>query len=343
MRTTAQHSFAPARCVPVQQRESLCFNQRVLVAFAWLLLAAAPGPSQPVYSWTDADGVEHFTDDPNTIPKAARVKRVPTAEEPPKPKLLPAPEKQVPPTRVDDSSSKTSKTAGAAAVDSSMDAQSAQQEIPEELRQFWRLAIPHLRSPPSGPAFVELAETTTDPRVLSIALHAVGLLYTAQTSIASNTSNGKPYPVLPANDRVFRVGLQHLDHPDAFVRFGAAKVVGLGIARAPPNDQLIKAIAERFSLEADLGVRGQLLQVLWSCHCANRAMADSAIWFAEQKDQPSRLHGLRVMRKVGKKGRNFDAETKGHMRRAAEASLSHPSAEVRLAAEAAARACAWAK
>lgn len=300
---------------------------RMRAAFIALLLAAAPAMAQQVYSWTDANGVEHFTDDASSIPKGARVNRVSAAEA--SPKVVPKREERA-----------ASQAPATTVVEAAKPAEEIQQEIPEGLLKLWRLAVAELREPASGPAFLELAETTTEPKVLAIALHAVGQLYTSRTSVSTYSFEGKSYPSLPANDRVFRVGLQYLDHPDKFVRGGAARLVGLGIARVPPNEQLITAVGERFSSEPDIGLREQLLDVLWSCHCGARAMAEAAIWFAEQKEPQSRIRGLKVMLKVGKKGRNFDAEARAQMRRAAETLLSHPSADVRTAAEAAAKACA---
>lgn len=311
-------------------------------AFVSLLVAAAPVLAQPVYSWTDADGVQHFSDEPSAGPDGGRVRRVPFAEEPP-PKVPPPREERQTAARGDAGRSVGSATAASVAVDPPPHPQTVQQQIPDGLRQLWRLAIPHLRGPPSGPAFVELAETTTDPKVLAVALHALSSLYTSRTAVTQYTFEGKPYPALPADDRVFQLGLKYLDHPDKFVRAGGARLVGLGIARMPPSEPLIKAIAQRFTAETDQGVREHLLQTIWTCHCARRPMADMAIWFAEQKDPRLRLHGLTVMRKVGKKGRDFDADMRGQMRRAAEASFSHPAADVRAAAEAAAKACAGTK
>jgi len=44
-----------------------------LSALASALVLLAPGPAgEDVYTWTDADGVAHYTNDPNTIPRRYR-------------------------------------------------------------------------------------------------------------------------------------------------------------------------------------------------------------------------------------------------------------------------------
>ena len=50
---------------------------RVLLA---LLLLSAPAFADDIYRWTDADGVEHFTDDPGQIPKGVKKTKTRGAE-----------------------------------------------------------------------------------------------------------------------------------------------------------------------------------------------------------------------------------------------------------------------
>lgn len=311
---------------------------RAGAAFVWLLVAATPALAQTVYSWTDADGVEHFTDDAATVPKGARVKRRSSDEaSPPPPPAAPA-------KRPADFARPGSVTRAAAdagerpARDAPVEDARVQQELPEGLVSSFRRALPELRRAPSGPALLEVAETTSDTQVLVSALFGLSKLYTSRTSVTHGTFDGKPYAQLPANDRVFAVARRYLGHPDTFVRSGAAALASLGIARTPPDERLLADVAARFSAEQDTGVREALLSAFWTCHCGTRAMAESAIWFVEQDDDRLRLHGLAQMAKVGKKGRSFDADTRARMRREAQELVRHPSPAVRQAAEAAVRA-----
>jgi type IV secretory pathway VirB10-like protein len=65
---------------------------------------------QTIYTWTDKDGEEHYTDDPTSIPKGVKAKTMapgevemvqsspePTEVAPPKPTPLPTPDAGVPP------------------------------------------------------------------------------------------------------------------------------------------------------------------------------------------------------------------------------------------------------
>ena len=45
-----------------------------------VLLLASPALADEIYRWTDADGVEHFTDDPNQIPKGVKKTKTRGAE-----------------------------------------------------------------------------------------------------------------------------------------------------------------------------------------------------------------------------------------------------------------------
>lgn len=294
-----------------------------------LLLAASPGLAQQVYSWTDEEGVEHFTDDPSKIPAKARVSRVRSAEAPP-PRPPEHQKRAQSPAAVPQ---REPRPPAVATSSHEREADAVDQDLPERLVHAWRLAVPHLAGKPSGPAFVELAERHTDPKVIAVALSAIHGLYTARTSVTPSRFGADSYRRLPANERVFRVGLKHLDHPDRLVRSLAANVVGLGVARVPPGERLLAAVGARFPIEGDPGVRIALLDVLWMCHCATRAMEDSAIWSVERGDPQTRLHGLTVMGKVGQKGRDFDAEARGRMRRAAQVYLQDSSASIRTAAE----------
>lgn len=293
-------------------------------------LAARPALAQSIFSWTDASGVEHFTDDPREVPKEVQAKSTPmdAVPAPPQPEAkATAPVARPQPAKPEPRRS----TPAAHALPSPSD-------YPAGLRESWRRAAAELQGPPSGPAFVRLADQSDDPQVVAAALHAVLLVYTPVPGGALAKFDGQSYPLIPADASVYRVALKRLDDADALVRFAAAEVARFAVSINPPDERVFAALATRMSRETDPSVRGALLDALWSCHSGRRELADAAIAFVEQDDDASRLQGLRKMSRVGKKGHNFDGDTRARMHRAARPFLSDPSPAVRAAADAAYRA-----
>lgn len=290
----------------------------------WAVLALFSGVAvaQPVYSWTDENGEQHYSNVPQAIPAKVRARKV----------LGEAPAPTPGAKAVADSESATGSRPGVIPE--------VTPEVTPEPKVTGRaaeiLAGIHraLREPSDahrydaafGPSFVQLADLSSDPVVITAALKGMGTLYTPNPG-AGASSNGKPYERLLCTDEVLRVALKRLDDDDFRVRMAAARVAEKGAWGPHPREHVLAALAARLKQEPDPGVQDELRSSLWSCHCARPELVEAALQGTSHQDLQSQLSGLHVMRKVGRNRRDFDRASRARMRRAAEKFLTaetHP-------------------
>ncbi len=259
---------------------------RPAVVLAALCLSA-PAFGQAVFSWLDADGTEHFTDQAGQVPKGAKAKRMDLGDR----RAVAVDAPLVDPV---------APSAGATGSDSELVSRIDRRGMRANPSDEYAVA--------NAEAWLRIAASHPDPAVVSAALSAAATLHTPNLQAGAKL-NGRRFERTLCGGSFQRAVLPLLSHDQREVRLRAAAAAECRVWGKAPDGAALAALGARLRNEQDRAVLISLRYSIWSARAGLPELAEAARTALLDSDLATRQQGLSLTSMVGEDGRRFPEET----------------------------------